>query len=116
MKVIIAGGRDFNDYELLYEKCESILSRVTEPIEIVSGCAEGADTLGERYANAKGYDVVLFPANWKAFGKYAGPIRNGIMADYADSLIAFWDGRSPGTGNMISVAKAAGLKVRVINY
>lgn len=50
MKVIIAGGRDFTDYNLLKVKCTNALINQNE-IEIVSGCANGADKLGEKYAN-----------------------------------------------------------------
>lgn len=115
MKVIIAGGREFSDYELLKSSCDNILSSVTD-IEIVSGKSLGADKLGEYYAKEKGYKVKEFPADWIKYKKGAGPIRNKQMAEYADGLIAFWDGRSKGTKNMIDLAKKHGLKVRIIKY
>jgi len=116
-KVIIAGGRDFNDYELLKEKCITILSNhAYSQIEIVSGKARGADTLGERFAEERGMRIKEFPANWSRDGSAAGPIRNRQMANYADALIAFHDGRSRGTAHMIQVARDLGLKVRVIKY
>jgi len=87
MKVIIAGGRTFDNYELLKDSCDKILSRQTN-IEIVSGTAGGADKLGERYANEKGYVLHQFPANWDKHGKSAGYIRNELMAKFADGLIA----------------------------
>lgn len=115
MKVIIAGGRTFDNYELLKESCDRILAR--QPlIEIVSGTAGGADKLGERYANEKGYLIHEFPANWDKHGKSAGYIRNEEMAKFADGLIAFWDGKSKGTKHMIDLAKKYNLKVKVINY
>jgi len=114
-KIIIAGGRDFNDYELLKKTCDEILKTKTA-IEIVSGTAKGADKLGEKYAAEKGYPTVQFPADWNTHGKSAGIKRNGKMADYADELIAFWDGKSKGTDNMIRTAKRYKLKVHVINY
>lgn len=116
MKVIIAGGRDFNDYKMLCEKCDIFLQRWWGDIEIVSGCAEGADKLGMMYANERAIPLEKYPANWGAYGKYAGLIRNKLMADYADCLIAFWDGKSSGTKNMIEVATEKGLKIRVVNY
>ena len=115
MKVIIAGGREFNNYKLLKESCDRILSRQTD-IEIVSGKALGADKLGEDYAEEKGYKVTEFPADWKKYNKGAGPIRNKQMAEYADGLIAFWDGESKVTKNMIDLAKKYNLKVKVILY
>jgi len=115
VKVIIAGGRGFNDYDLLCRKADKILSRQSE-IEIVSGAARGADKLGERYADERGYPIKRFPADWGTFGKKAGYMRNEDMAEYADALIAFWDGTSKGTKHMIDIARNNDLKVRVITY
>ena len=114
MKVIIAGSRNFNDYNLLVEKCNSILTNISDNIEIVSGTAIGADQLGERYGKEKGYNIKQFPANWDEFGKKAGYIRNEQMAMYADALIAFWDGESKGTKHMIDLGKKRGLKIRIV--
>lgn len=115
-KVIIAGGRDFNDYEFLKRKCDSLLRyKKEEEIEIVSGTARGADSLGERYARERGYKLTQFPADWDKFGKRAGYLRNGQMADYANALIAFYNG-SKGTGHMIDLAKEKGLEVRICTY
>jgi predicted Rossmann fold nucleotide-binding protein DprA/Smf involved in DNA uptake len=113
-KVIIAGGRDFNNYPLLCQSCNKILSRKTD-IEIVSGAAGGADRMGERYAKAMGYKISSYPADW-SIGRSAGYKRNKEMAEYADALIAFWDGKSKGTKHMIDLAREYGLKVRVILY
>ena len=114
-KVIIAGGRNFNDYELLRKKCDHMLSEQSD-IEIVSGKARGADSLGERYAKEKGYDVKEFAAQWDKFGKSAAYKRNAEMAEYADALIAFWDGESKGTKHMINLAKEKNIKIKVVNY
>lgn len=100
MKTIIAGCRDFTDYHLLKEQVDYY--RKTHNIsEIVSGLARGADELGEVYAQQHDIPVAKFPADWDKHGKSAGPIRNRQMADYADCLIAVWDGKSKGTKNMI---------------
>jgi hypothetical protein len=117
-RVIIAGGRQFSDYGLLSAKCDGILSqkRMTHRIVIISGTARGADTLGEQYARERGYTVERFPADWNTLGKRAGYVRNCQMADNADALIAFWDGESPGTKNMIEIARERNLAVRVIIY
>ena len=117
-RVIIAGGRDFNDYSLLKAKCDNILAdkTATHRIIVVSGAAKGADILGEQYAREKGYTVERYPADWNTHGRAAGPIRNTQMANSADALIAFWDGQSKGTKSMINIAKTKGLGVRVISY
>ena len=116
-RVIIAGCRDFTDYELLKEKCDFYLqNKKPENIVIVSGHASGADSLGERYAQERGYETEIYPADWKTNGRAAGPIRNAQMATVADALIAFWDGKSRGTKNMIDTATKRGLQVAVVRY
>lgn len=116
-RVIIAGCRDFNDYELLKEKCDDFLhDEKKEDVVIISGHASGADALGERYAQERGFQLETFPADWKAHGRAAGPIRNARMASAANALIAFWDGKSRGTKNMIETAKNHNLKVVVVRY
>lgn len=116
-RVIIAGTRDFSDYQLLRDKCDAILSskRQDSNIVVVSGTARGADRLGERYARERGYKIRQFPADWLNDEKKAGPVRNAKMADNADALIAFWDGQSRGTKNMIETARRKGLAVRIID-
>lgn len=118
-RIIIAGGRDFKNYELLKERVDFYLSKAIADgydIEIVSGTANGADKLGERYARERGYKIASFPADWNTHGKKAGYLRNAEMANYADALIAFWDKKSRGTNHMINLAKEKGLLVRVVNY
>lgn len=116
MKVIIAGSRNFYKYELLKQKCDEVLCDFIingESVEVVSGKARGADELGERYAAERGFPVKTFPADWETYCNRAGIIRNAEMADYADTLIAFWDGYSNGTKNMIRLAEKKGLRVFV---
>ena len=115
-RVIIAGTRYFNDYELLAAYADKKLANITEPIEIVSGGAAGADALGERYAKEKGYKLTIFPADWGKYGRAAGPLRNEEMAKYADALLAYWDEKSRGTKSMIELAQQYGLKVGVKIY
>lgn len=117
MKVIIAGGRDFSDMDLLSRKCDRILRDIPpHEITIISGNASGADTLGVQYAYDRKIKVEHYPANWYGVGKGAGEIRNIEMAKNADALIAFWDGKSRGTKHMIDTAVKRGLKFRVIKY
>ena len=119
-RLIIAGTRTFNDYELLRAYCDMKLSRKIregEQIEIVSGaCPSGADYLGEKYAAERGFSVRLFPADWQQYGRRAGAVRNRQMAQYGNALIAFWDGKSKGTKIMIDEARAAGIIVCVKQY
>lgn len=115
MKIIIAGSRSFNDYQKLCQICDRELYGKLS-VEIVSGTANGADKLGEKYARVKGYSVKRFPADWITYGKSAGYKRNAQMAEYADALIAFWEGKSRGTKHMIDLAKRAKLSIRIIQF
>lgn len=101
MKTIIAGCRDFTDINLLKQKVDYYREHTNPITEIVSGGATGADAMGEAYALLNGIPIKGFPANWNKHGKAAGPIRNRQMAQYAECLIAVWDGKSKGTKNMI---------------
>lgn len=114
--VIIAGSRDFSDYEKLCEVCDFMLSKKkeTHTIIIISGGARGADTLGEKYAEERGFGLQRYLANWEKDGKAAGYIRNVEMANVADACICFWDGKSKGTKHMIDTAKTKGLKIKVV--
>ena len=85
-------------------------------IVIVSGNCRGVDRLGERYAQERGYQLVRYPVNeedWMMYGRSAGQMRNAVMADNADALIAFWDNKSAGTGGMIRLAESKGLAIRI---
>lgn len=117
-KIIIAGGREFSDYQLLKEKVDNIISekRKRFQIVIISGKARGADSLGERYANENAFNIMEFPADWDKYGKKAGYMRNTEMAENADALIAFWDGKSKGTKHMIDIATNKNLPIRIIRY
>ena len=122
VKVIIAGSRNFYNYDKVEDTVVSyFMSRgiLKENVEIISGGAKGADKLGERLAISYGLKLALFPAKWDTYGKAAGMIRNKEMAAYAikDSekaiLFAFWDGESHGTKGMIDIAKRCGMEVVV---
>lgn len=117
-KVIIAGGRDFANYELLKTKCDYYLKDIskTHQIIVVSGAAKGADKLGERYAQERGYAIDSHVADWDQFGKRAGYIRNEEMAKCSQALIAYYDGQSKGTGHMIDLAKKYNIVIRVVSY
>lgn len=110
LTVIIAGSRHIEDYDLVkqaYIQADFPISK------IVSGKANGVDTLGERLVKELKVPVLEYPADWDKYGKSAGYIRNKEMAIVADALIAIWDGESKGTKNMIEIMKSMGKKVFV---
>lgn len=106
LKVIVAGSRIFNNYEYLQKVLDIEIPPFIE--EIVSGDAAGVDSMGAKWAEERGFRVKHFPAQWEKYGKGAGYIRNHEMGDYADYLIAFWDGKSKGTKDMIDYMKKIG--------
>lgn len=115
-RVIVAGSRDFKDYQLLEKTLDYFLQNINEPIRILCGMANGADALGLLYAHWHNYELEKHPAKWNIHGKRAGFIRNEEMANNADALVAFWDGKSHGTKDMIKRAQEHGLGIRVIRY
>lgn len=121
MRIIIAGGRDFDDYELMEREILSIIDGTDySTIEIVSGGARGADSLGEQFAKQYNLNIKVFPAKWNTYGKMAGYMRNAEMARYASQesgiLIAFWDGVSRGTKHMIETADKYDIKTYIVRY
>jgi hypothetical protein len=114
LKVIVAGSRTFNDYNLLKTKLDHLLKNQTN-IEIVSGTAKGADRLGEKYAQEKGYKLTQFPADWQ-LGNHAGFLRNLEMAKYATHAVIFWDYQSMGTAHMINLCQKHKLNYRIIKF
>lgn len=114
MRVIIAGSRTVTRLSAVRQ---AIIDSGFNITEVVSGGAAGVDRLGERWARINSVPVKRFPAAWRdrdgCVNRGAGMIRNRQMGEYAEALIAVWDGESPGTKDMIEVARKAGLVVFV---
>ena len=109
MKFAIIGSRSFKDYELM----KSILIKYSIG-EIVSGGAKGADTLAERFADEYKIKKVIFKSDYIKYEKKAPLVRNRQIVDYADKVVAFWDGESKGTKYTINYAKEKGKQINVI--
>jgi hypothetical protein len=101
MKIAIIGSRTFSDYDFLCLLMKTINIDIDE---IVSGGASGVDSLAEHYANENNIPIKIFKAEWNKYGKAAGFIRNKLIIEYADKVIAIWDGKSKGTKNSIDLA------------
>ena len=106
MKLIIAGGRD---YDLTVGDFSSLMDLMPRVTEVVSGGATGVDQQGEMWADFYGFPIKRFPADWRTHGKAAGPIRNAEMAAYADAVALFPGGR--GTASMRREAEKAGIEI-----
>ena len=116
-KVIVAGSRTFHEtnenYEFMKAHLDHLLQNQKDVI-IISGTAKGADTLGERYAQEKGYDCIRLPAEWEKYGRSAGYKRNEEMAIISDASVLFWDGKSRGTMHMKNLSKKHSIPYRII--
>lgn len=97
MRVIIAGSRDYDDWETAYEYIKKSRFVITE---VVNGMARGVDKIGLYYAIDNKLPVKNFPADWDNLGVAAGPIRNAAMAEYADAAIIIINSYSKGAMNM----------------
>lgn len=117
-KLIVAGGRDFADYSQLSKAILDLANGAyaDKGVSIVSGMARGADALGARFAKEHGVQLYEAPANWDKYGKRAGFVRNNEMGVFSDGLLAFWDGQSKGTEQMIQYMRSLKKPVTVIRY
>lgn len=110
MKVAVVGSRTFTDYKFLEKKLKKI-----EIDTLISGGAIGADTYAQMYAEKNNIKIQIFKPDWKRYGRSAGMIRNKLIVNTCDFLIAFWDGKSKGTKNSIDLAKKQKKKVLIYN-
>ena len=83
--------------------------------EIVSGGAVGVDACAEEYANNNGIRLTLFRPQYELYGRAAPILRNRQIVDYADKVIAFWNGHSKGTLSVIKYAESIGKECLVIH-
>lgn len=117
-RITIVGCRDYNDYSVFYDFVDNCFRELNlqNGITILSGHCTGVDAMAEKYAVEKGYNLEIYPAEWKKFGKAAGPKRNRIMVEKCDFVIAFWDYKSKGTKSLIDYANkfAKPLKIKEI--
>ena len=117
MKLAIIGSRGFHDYELL--KTEILIFSFENSIditEIVSGGAKGADKMAEIFAAENKLPTTIFLPDWDKHKKSAGFIRNKLIIDTADAVIAFWDGSSRGTLSSINLAKEKNKLLKIVQY
>ncbi len=116
-KILVCGGRDFTDRSLIYRLLDQVIAAMNwHKVEIISGAARGADSLAIDWAVLREHKYTAFPADWKQYGRQAGPIRNQKMLDIGkpDLVIAFPGGR--GTADMIERTRNARVKLLRIAY
>jgi hypothetical protein len=111
-RVIIAGSRNFNDFQKMCEVLDNFLRDKDEDVEIFVGGVKGADKLGEDYAHMRDITLKKFLPEWSKHGKASALRRNEVMGLQADACICFWGG-STGTAHMIQVAKRNHLSINI---
>lgn len=120
LKVLICGGRDFNDRDGFIREVDNFLYerghldpeyRMPVNVTIIHGNARGADSLADDYAVVNWTGLKVFPADWDTYGKAAGAIRNKqmLIEGQPDVVLAFPGGK--GTAHMVRIAKKAGVEV-----
>lgn len=117
-KLIIAGGRDFNDEALMRDRLQEMANQqiIDETTELVCGMAKGADIMGQHLFKQNGMTVHEFIPDWDELGKRAGFVRNADMGNAADLALIFWDGQSRGTKHMIEYMEKLGKPVYLVRY
>ena len=114
MKVTVGGCRDYAEKEEIFRVLDEALAPFSpKDTVILSGHCSGVDRVAERYAEERGLGLRIVPADWRRYGRGAGPVRNRQMVEESDLVIAFWDGRSKGTASLIAAAEKLGVPLRV---
>ncbi len=111
MRVLVCGGRNFNDLGMVWGQLDAFHALAGPITLLIHGAAPGADTLGAKWALSNNVEIAVYPAEWKRLGKSAGPIRNQRMIDEGrpDRVIAFPGGA--GTADMVRRAKSSNVPV-----
>ncbi len=118
MKLAIIGSRTFDDYDTVVTTVKALFEQVADdekPSTIISGEAKGADTLAEHYAKEHGLELWVFKPDYQQYARSAAHVRNRLIVDNADMVLAFWNGKSTGTKYTMDYAKRQGKPVKMIS-
>lgn len=116
MRVAVIGSRNI-DSDKIKQRAYALLCRYipVNTTELVSGGAVGIDTLAELYAGRNGIPIKVFKPDYARYGKRAPLVRNEEIIDYAQYVLAVWDGSSHGTAYTVSVCLQKGVPVKIIS-
>jgi hypothetical protein len=113
-RIIVCGSRSFADYKLLQRTMDQLTDKM-EGVLVLSGTADGADILGEKWAFSRMHPVERWHPEWMKYGAKKAPLRrNEEMVKHAHACVAFWDGESTGTMHCYNLARKAGLKTKLV--
>ena len=110
MKLAVIGSRNFTNYQVVQQHLQTFVDQTTL---VVSGGAKGADSLAEQWAKQNNIPTKIFYPDWNKHGRAAGPIRNKLIIQECDQVVAFWDGKSTGTAHSIGLCKSLGKQVQI---
>lgn len=113
--LLVTGSRTINDYKFV-SKCLDEIREIFPFDFLMHGGAVGVDTFVGMYAMMRGIGCIVKSADWKRYGKAAGPIRNKQMVKKCTKGIGIWDGTSKGTGHCIDELKKANKLLKVFKY
>lgn len=117
-RVAVIGSRTATNVGMIQQKLDIMLAHYKSrgiPVTIVTGGAAGADAAAMTWAFRRQCLLNSYPANWEQFGRGAGMKRNAHIIAGCDVVIAFWDGRSPGTRNALQRARSAKKRIYVFD-
>ena len=120
MKLAIVGNKSIEKYDISYKSFCDQLEFIfhnddLKPDTIVSGGAKGIDTFAKQFAYDNGLKYIEFLPDWKYYCRAAGPIRNKLIVEECDKLIAFWDYNSSGTKSAVKLAEKSNKLVHIID-
>ena len=111
MRYGVVGSRNFTDYRLMKEVLDKHFIG-----QIVSGGADGADSLAALYAKETNIPLLEFFPQWDKYKRSAPFVRNKQIVRASDVIIAFWGGNSRGTKHSLDYAKKIGIKSIIVNF
>lgn len=114
-KLAIVGGRTFTDYVAFEKIVDAHIQKIGIPILIISGGAQGVDTLTERYATEHDIPIKEFKPDWEKYGRAADPIRNTDIIKESTHVLALPTKESVGTHDSINKDRKMNKKLLVVN-
>lgn len=119
IKLLVCGSRTINNSEWVFSEIEKYISESNlqySDIHIIEGEASGVDKISKQFAQSKNIPVIEMPADWKVYGRAAGPIRNERMVRLCDQCLILWDGKSRGTKNDINLCDKYNKSNKIVIY
>lgn len=118
-KLLVCGSRTITNVSWIFSEIEKYISESNlqySDIHIIEGSAKGVDKIAKQFADDRNIPVIEMPADWKSYGRAAGPIRNEQMVRLCDQCLILWDGKSRGTKNDIDLCDKYNKSNKIVIY